>query len=144
MGNNAYVYREHSIGVGNNVQAIQKGSMVFGVNSYAGGSGSLALGEYTFANVTMDDEFNATDGKKGFDIKQFDEEHKKLKGVNGREVYTPSFEDEKMSVETLYTLKAYDTQSIQEITKKYYKAKTNKQQGTGEEKAEQSKDKNRT
>ncbi|QEH21644.1 hypothetical protein FWK55_05360 [Histophilus somni] len=133
------------LGVGNNVQAIQTGSMVFGANSYAGGSGSLALGEYTFANVTMGDEFGETiDGKKGFDIKQFDEEHKKLKGVNGREVYTPSFEDEKMSVETLYTLKAYDTQSIQEITKKYYKAKTNKQQGTGEEKAEQSKDKNGT
>ncbi|WP_233145332.1 hypothetical protein [Histophilus somni] len=141
VGNNAYVYREHSIGVGNNVQAIQKGSMVFGVNSYAGGSGSLALGEYTFANVTMHDEFGETiDGKKGFDIKQFDEEHKKLKGVNGREVYTPSFEDEKMSVETLYTLKAYDTQSIQEITKQFYRAKTNKQPGTGEEKAEQSKD----
>ncbi|WP_240731002.1 hypothetical protein [Histophilus somni] len=139
VGNNAYVYREHSIGVGNNVQAIQKGSMVFGVNSYAGGSGSLALGEYTFANVTMDDEFNATDGKKGFDVASFDEEHQKLDGVTGP-VYTGS-PGEKMSVESLYILGTYDTQSIQELTKKYYKAKTKLQQGTGEKKAEQSKDK---
>lgn len=61
VGNNAYVYREHSIGVGNNVKQYKKKPMVFGVNSYAGGSGSLALGEYTFANVTMHDEFNGKD-----------------------------------------------------------------------------------
>ncbi|WP_143432836.1 ESPR-type extended signal peptide-containing protein, partial [Histophilus somni] len=148
VGNNAYVYREHSIGVGNNVQAIQKGSMVFGVNSYAGGSGSLALGEYTFANVTMHDEFNGkAEAKKVTEFTKIMEDYKNKYNAENPDKspltfasYTPDSPDEKMNIEDLYTVPNYDTKTIQHVGKQFYRAKTNKQPGTGEEKAEQSKD----
>ncbi|WP_218638486.1 ESPR-type extended signal peptide-containing protein, partial [Histophilus somni] len=148
VGNSAYVYRENSIGVGNNVQAIQKGSMVFGVNSYAGGSGSLALGEYTFANVTMHDEFNGkTEAKKVTEFTKIMEDYKNKYNAENPDKspltfasYTPDSPEEKINIEDLYTVPAYDTKTIQHVGKQFYKAKTTKQLGTGEEKAEQSKD----
>uniref|UniRef100_Q0I2J5 Autotransporter adhesin n=1 Tax=Histophilus somni (strain 129Pt) TaxID=205914 RepID=Q0I2J5_HISS1 len=60
VGNETYVYANNSIGVGNEVQAINDGSMVYGYQSYAGGSGAVAIGKRALANVAPSDHFTQT------------------------------------------------------------------------------------
>ncbi|WP_249961243.1 YadA-like family protein [Histophilus somni] len=125
VGNQSYVYSNDSIGVGNTVQAINTGSMVFGANSFAGGRGSLALGDHTFANIKMDEKFN----DKGITKTGF-----------GLGDATAALHEDQLDIEKLY--EKGHTQEIQDLGKKYFLAKTTKQKGTGELKAEQSRDKN--
>ncbi len=124
VGNHSYVYSNDSIGIGNTVQAINTGSMVFGANSFAGGRGSLALGDHTFANIKMDEMFNNKGiAKTGF----------------GLGAATAALHEDKLDIEKLY--EKGHTQEIQDLGKRYFLAKTTKQEGTGELKAEQSRDK---
>ncbi|WP_336595882.1 YadA-like family protein [Actinobacillus seminis] len=124
VGNHSYVYSNDSIGIGNTVQAINTGSMVFGANSFAGGRGSLALGDHTFANIKMDDKFN----NRGITKTKF--------GLGNA---TVALHEDQLDIEKLY--EKGHTQEIQDLGKKYFLAKTTKQKGTGELKAEQSRDK---
>ncbi|WP_256692756.1 ESPR-type extended signal peptide-containing protein [Histophilus somni] len=136
MGNNSYVYADGSVGIGNKVQAIGAGSMVYGKDSFAGGLGSLAIGDHTFANVKMGKVFNG----EGLTIDQYN------LLVNGKQNY-PTYTnggpqgltDNKITIEDLYRFG--DTAAIQDIMKEHINAHTTVQEGTGEEKAEQSKDK---
>ncbi|WP_249961356.1 YadA-like family protein [Histophilus somni] len=135
MGNNSYVYADGSVGIGNKVQAIGAGSMVYGKDSFAGGLGSLAIGDHTFANVKMGKVFNG----EGLTIDQYN------LLVNGKQNY-PTYTnggpqgltDNKITIEDLYRFG--DTAAIQDIMKEHINAHTTVQEGTGEEKAEQSKD----
>ncbi|WP_249963221.1 YadA-like family protein [Histophilus somni] len=124
VGNEAYVYSNESVGVGNKVQALNDGSMVYGANSYAGGRGSLAIGDHTFANVTMIDDFNKNEIEKN------------TFGLTDDET---SYRSEKIDIEDLY--EKGNTKDIQDKGKIYFAAKTTKQNGTDEYKAEQSQDK---
>ncbi|WP_249963457.1 YadA-like family protein [Histophilus somni] len=122
VGNQTYIYADNSVGIGNNVQAINTGSMVYGANSFAGGKGSLALGDHTFANIKMDDRFN----NKGIQKANF-----------GLSIESDQYNTQ-LDIEDLY--EKGNSADIQRIGQQYFLAKTTKQDGTGEYKAEQSTD----
>ncbi|WP_249962425.1 YadA-like family protein [Histophilus somni] len=134
MGNQAYVYANDSLGVGNNVQAINDGSMVYGRHAFAGGKGSLAIGDHTFANITMEDKFN--NFAQGMSIEEYNKlaETKKMPTYN-----SGSTQNAKITIEDLY--RHGDTAAIQDLVPHFIVAKVIRQDGTGEQKAEQSKDK---
>ncbi|WWO73214.1 YadA-like family protein [Histophilus somni] len=134
MGNNSYVYADGSVGIGNKVQAIGAGSMVYGKDSFAGGLGSLAIGDHTFANVKMGNLFNG----EGLGIDRYNllaKDKKYPEYAND----TQGLQNNKITIEDLYRIG--DTAAIQDIMKEHINAHTTVQEGTGEEKAEQSKDK---
>ncbi|QQF79723.1 hypothetical protein JFL53_06715 [Histophilus somni] len=133
MGNNSYVYADGSVGIGNKVQAIGTGSMVYGKDSFAGGLGSLAIGDHTFANVKMGKVFNG----EGLGIEPYNllaKDKKYPEYADG----TQGLQNNKITIEDLYRIG--DTAAIQDIMKEHINAHTTVQEGTGEEKAEQSKD----
>ncbi|MFY1027036.1 hypothetical protein ACE4RU_04705, partial [Actinobacillus seminis] len=113
VGNETYVYANKSVGVGNQVQAIKDGAMVYGLESYAGGNGSLALGKRALANVEMSAEFKQ-------DVEQF-----------GQNLY-----EGESSYNGLVKL---DGNNGGRTLDEYFKPKTEKQSGTEEDKAIDSK-----
>ncbi|THA45954.1 hypothetical protein E5418_09325, partial [Histophilus somni] len=124
FGNDSYVYADRSVGVGTNVQAVNAGSMVYGSDSYSGGSGSLAMGNYALANIAMDENFTGK-GLKSSKLLFTDNANK------------DEYKDDKYFFDKFYELG--NTKDIQH-NRTSIKPKTTKQRGTGEEKAEQSKD----
>ncbi|WP_249960775.1 YadA-like family protein [Histophilus somni] len=125
FGNNSYVYADRSVGVGTNVQAVNSGSMVYGSDSYSGGSGSLAMGNYALANIAMDENFTGEGLDEGSSKLTFTDN-------KNRDQYRGKY-----SFDKFYELG--NTKDIQN-NRTSIKPKTTKQRGTGEEKAEQSKD----
>lgn len=127
VGNGSYVYADKTVGIGTNVQAINAGSMVYGSDSYAGGTGSLAIGNYALANIEMDSKFNNKGLEIGTNGFQLTDEHNKDKYIG------------KFDYEKFYELG--NTADIQ-AHKNLIKPNSEYQEGTGEYKAKQSRDKN--
>ncbi|THA20699.1 adhesin, partial [Histophilus somni] len=113
VGNETYVYANNSIGVGNEVQAINDGSMVYGYQSYAGGSGAVAIGKRALANVAPSDHFTQT--------------------VEG---FSDNWYEGDSTVHALGKLDDPRKHGKNKGLDDYFLPKTQKQQGTEEDKAE--------
>ncbi|WP_249960958.1 YadA-like family protein [Histophilus somni] len=113
VGNETYVYANNSIGVGNEVQAINDGSMVYGYQSYAGGSGAIAIGKRALANVAPSEHFTQT--------------------VEG---FSDNWYEGNSTIHALGKLDDPRKHGKNKGLDDYFLPKTQKQQGTEEDKAE--------